>query len=108
MNEVDLRRWHRKLGVVLFIFIIIQAGSGLVLTLTNFTSPGEQHGHGQPPSKGETEHEGEFEEAIDFVHFGPGYAMAVYRILLALGLLGMAFLGLAIASKVRRRSRNKT
>jgi hypothetical protein len=32
MKEPDLRRWHRNLGIILAAFIILQAGSGLLLS----------------------------------------------------------------------------
>ena len=48
MKESDLRKWHRNLGILLFIFIILQAGSGLFITLTNLSVP-HTHAHGNAP-----------------------------------------------------------
>jgi hypothetical protein len=33
MKEVNLRTWHRRIGIVLALFIILQAGSGFLIML---------------------------------------------------------------------------
>jgi hypothetical protein len=32
MKEVDLRRWHRRPGIIVALFIILQTGSGFLLS----------------------------------------------------------------------------
>jgi hypothetical protein len=33
MREADLRRWHRTMGIIVGAFIILQVGSGFLLSL---------------------------------------------------------------------------
>ena len=35
MKEANLRKWHRGLGIILAFFVILQAGSGLLITITD-------------------------------------------------------------------------
>lgn len=45
MKESDLRKLHLNLAVLLFAFVILQAGSGLFITLINLSVP-HTHAHG--------------------------------------------------------------
>jgi len=38
MKESELRKWHRNFGIFLVLFIIIQAGSGLLISLKHHFS----------------------------------------------------------------------
>ena len=76
MKEKDLRKYHRTLGIILAIFVFVQAGTGLYLTF-------EYHGF------------------LSTLHFGGGVIGTVYRSLLALGMIGLVITGLSIYLKRR-------
>ncbi len=95
MQEPDLRRRHRRLGIILALFIIIQAGTGLLLSLEKFLSLGMEG-----PAV-------EFMEFLALLHRGGGDLPRLYRVLLGLGLTGMAVSGSLIYFKIRARSRKK-
>ena len=44
MKESDLRKWHRRMGIGLALFIIFQAGSGLLLSLGQIVTT-HSHAH---------------------------------------------------------------
>ncbi|AFM24969.1 hypothetical protein [Desulfomonile tiedjei] len=98
MKEVSLRLWHRQLGIILAIFIIIQAGTGFVLNLGQLAAPHthEQDVHEQPSRMSNV--------AIT-IHHGGGIIGTLYRLLLGAGLVIQAFLGILIFIKIRSRSR---
>jgi uncharacterized iron-regulated membrane protein len=76
MKEKDLRKYHRTIGVILAIFVFVQAGTGLYLTF-------------------------EFHSSLSTLHFGGGVIGTVYRSLLALGMVGLVITGLSIYLKRR-------
>ena len=39
MKESDLRAWHRNLGIILSLFIILQTGTGLLISLSEVGIP---------------------------------------------------------------------
>lgn len=78
MKEKDLRKYHRTLGVILAVFVLVQAGTGLYLTF-------EYHGF------------------LSTLHFGGGAIGMVYRSLLAFGMIGLVITGLSIYLKRRAR-----
>jgi hypothetical protein len=86
MNEAYLRKWHRRLGIGLALFIFLQTLSGLILNLEDL-----------------------FDIAAvtrwsSILHRGGGEFGTVYRSLLGLGLLGMAVTGSLIFQKIRQRT----
>lgn len=91
MKELDLRKWHRTMGITLALFIVIQAGSGLLLSLEDFLAsifPGAP-------------------ALLTSIHTGGGGLGTFYRVLLGLGLVGMAASGSLIYSKIKARSGQK-
>jgi hypothetical protein len=89
MNEVYLRKWHRRMGIILAVFIFFQAGSGVVLNLEGlFESPG-------------------ILGWANVFHRGGGDFGTVYRMVLGLGLMGMAASGSLIFYKIWQRTRKK-
>jgi hypothetical protein len=89
MNEANLRKWHRRLGLAFVFFIVLQTLSGLILNLEDL-----------------------FEiRAVtvwsNFIHRGAGDFGTVYRTFLGFGLLAMAFTGGLIYLKFRQRTRKK-
>jgi len=95
MQEAYLRKWHRRLGIILALFVIIQAGTGLLISL-EASLPTAPAG---PVAEGV--------EFLEAVHQGGGPIGRVYRVLLGAGLCGMAISGSLIYFKIRARSREK-
>jgi hypothetical protein len=108
MKEINLRKWHRRVGIILALFIILQAGSGLLITLGDLI-PSESHAPTEPgiATAVADEEESFLEEAVDFIHHGGDTAGALYRIVLGAGILWMAVSGGLIFFQVRARSKKK-
>jgi hypothetical protein len=105
MKEVNLRKWHRRIGIILALFVILQAGSGLLIGLGDL-SPSQTHAHSEPAvsSGGHEEAESPWHEALEFIHHGAGSAGALYRIIIGIGILWMAISGGLIFFQTRARS----
>jgi hypothetical protein len=89
MDEAYLRKWHRRLGIILAVFIFLQAASGVVLNLEDLVeSPG-------------------ILGWANVFHRGGGDFITLYRTLLGLGLIGMAASGSMIFYKIWQRTRKK-
>ena len=105
MKELNLRKWHRNLGIILTAFIILQAGSGLLLSLGDIEIP---HSHEGPSSTAGPGHHEEgninWSDLSAFMHHGGGTVGIAYRLLLGLGLLGLTISGGMIFIKVRARA----
>ena len=136
MKEKDLRKYHRILGVVLAVFVLAQAGTGLYLTLKKGIGGSEHHGHSftspsisatsvaQANSSRSGAHRSEHEDdamhhgteydrhsysetsestesqgLLSILHYGGGAIGMVYRLLLALGMIGLVLTGLFIYQK---------
>jgi hypothetical protein len=87
MNEASLRKWHRTMGIILALFLFVQAATGALMALESTLK---------------------FSEPSDFLsllHTGGGFFGDLYRIVLGLGLLGMAASGALIYGKIRARAK---
>ena len=105
MKESDLRKWHRSLGIILTLFIILQAGSGLLISLSGLGTPhsharSETVAHAGPDEVGKSL----WNTSLGFLHHGAGVVGVVYRILLGIGMVGMALSGSMIFFKIRVRT----
>lgn len=121
MKEIQLRKWHRRVGIWMALFIMVQAGSGLLISLGEFEA---SHSHARPTS-GEQAHqtaggrahpesreleddedEGDslFEEILEWVHHGGGIIGDIYRLVVGLSLLFMAVTGIWIYFKIKTRA----
>jgi len=87
MNELYLRTWHRRFGIVLALFVFLQAASGVVLNVEHFLDI--------PPLL----------VAAKILHEGGGLAGTIYRTVLGLMLMAMAVSGSLIFFKVWRRTK---
>jgi hypothetical protein len=108
MKEVDLRKWHRRIGIVLALFVILQAGSGFLITLGDLIpskSPDTEPTVAAATVDDEKEHF--CDEVLNFVHYGGGAAGGPYRILLGAGVLWMAVSGGLIFFQIRARSKKR-
>ena len=106
MKESVLRRWHRGLGILLALFIILQTGSGFLISLGDFSAP-HSHALKDTHASFHKNNEGEslWHEGLEFIHHGAGAAGNLYRILIVIGLLWMAVSGIMIFFKIRTRSK---
>lgn len=86
MKESTLRKIHRSFGISIALLIILQAGTGLLLSLAHLT--GIVVGG----------------EVIHGIHFGDGGAADAYRVLLAAAILVLAATGVWIFVKIRIRA----
>ena len=112
MKEADLRKWHRTLGIVLAFFMILQAGSGVLLSLGDMDDPlghaFARHGDRPEAERGDRgiDRDGD-DDIVELIHHGAGGFGAAYRILLGVGMLAMAFSGSLIYLKIRARTPQK-
>ncbi len=110
MLEKDLRRWHRNLAIVFVIFIILQALTGLLMTLDDIKTP-QSHAHEAQQevakSHGGTQEpeQDSLETLMALIHHGGGVIGLVYRIILGLGMLAIAGSGAMIYMKIQARTR---
>ena len=89
MKEADIRKWHRRGGIVLALFIAVQTLTGIVLTIENLLGT----------YWGGIVHE---------LHYELGAGGGLYRILLGTGLMWMAATGVIIYLRIRARTARKT
>ncbi len=113
MKQAGFRKWHRRLGVILAAFILLQVGSGLWLTVSEMGS-GHEHGEGSEHHEALTNeghgHEGGEEShehgIVGLVHRAEATWAAIYRVALALGILLQTALGLVIFFAMRTSSKS--
>lgn len=87
MDEAYLRKWHRTMGIILAFFIFLQAASGALMALEFALNSTGLFG------------------VLTSLHFGGGSWGHLYRILLGLGLTGMAASGTLIYFRIQARKR---
>lgn len=113
MKEIQLRKWHRRVGIWMALFIMVQAGSGLLIGLEKFeashsharqTAGGQAHSEARELKNDQDEGESLFEEILEWVHHGGGLAGGIYRLVVGLSLIFMAVTGIWIYFKIRTRS----
>jgi hypothetical protein len=108
MKEINLRTWHRRIGIILALFIILQVGSGFFITLGDLIlskSPDTESAVAATTVDDEKEHF--WDEALEFIHFGAGAVGGFYRILLGAGVLWMAISGGLIFFRIRAHSKKR-
>jgi hypothetical protein len=106
MKEADLRKWHRRFGAALALFLVIQAGTGLLISFGEW-SP--SHSHANSKTHKIADHHEE-EEAVEHgflgrVHHGGGALGFIYRFFVGMGIIGMSVSGTIIFMKSRARIR---
>jgi hypothetical protein len=123
-ERANLRRWHGHIGIGLALFLVLQAGTGLLFTIRDLqwphghaseSSPGRQHAQawGLPSGHGETESGREKSESafqagaiwgpLMTIHHGGGVIGTVYRLVLAAAIIVQIVLGVLIFGKMRAR-----
>lgn len=91
MKLANLRKWHITIGIILALFIFLQAGSGLVISvngLIKMLTPKKQM-----QVQAEKQKPDIIRAVTGFIHYGDGYIGKFYRILLMLGLLWLVISG---------------
>jgi len=115
MKERTIRLFHRRIGIFLALFIVIQIASGTTISLYHLFE-GDQRGettqndvNSTVSVKGdETGHEeSEFEEMLEFAHKKGGSAGDLYRTLLGFGIIFMAISGSMINREIKNRTKNR-
>jgi hypothetical protein len=86
MTEKTLRRFHRAVGMPLALFVIVQIGTGTLLSVEDLL--GRYWGG-----------------LLQDVHHQYGISGDIYRIIVGVGILWMAATGFAIAMKIRARTK---
>ncbi len=103
MKEMDLRKYHRIFGVILSFFIILQAGSGLLLTVVEYE---EAKAYADMEYSEEThDEESPFIEALEVLHEKGGVVGFVLRLVVGAGLVMMASSGILIFFKIKARQK---
>jgi hypothetical protein len=105
MREINLRTWHRRTGIILALFIILQAGSGFLITLGDLTPSKSPATEPAVAATTVDDEEHFWDETLGFIHFGAGAVGVFYRILLGAGILWMAVSGGLIFFRIRARSK---
>lgn len=119
MKEKNLRKYHRITGLVLAVFIIVQAATGLVFTIGKMTGSSGSHDHGTagvsllPISRAlagssDSETSEAQESLLGTVHYGGGMIGDIYRLLLAVAIIGQVSGGLLIYKNIRTRKKAKS
>lgn len=121
MKEKNLRKYHRIFGVVLAVFIVVQAGTGLYFTLEKLLGNSGDHEDGHTASSfsliskalanGNASSASEETEAsgslLSALHYGGGMTGNIYRLLLGVGIIAQACGGLLIYKHFRERQTQK-
>lgn len=122
MSEPSLRKVHRKLGITLLLFLILQTVSGLYLTVqaldwdehyhdTLGGSPLPSHSHQERGDRMMHRSSMSFTQAgadlMVQIHHGGGLIGAFYRIALAALVTAQVATGLLIYWNVRKRTRKR-
>lgn len=113
MKERTLRGMHRRIGVLLALFVFIQVASGAAMSLYHLIEDGEsannigatagKSGHSSEADVGHRE--SEVEEMLEFLHKKGGAPGDVYRVLLGSGLMVMVVSGMLIHGAAGRREK---
>jgi hypothetical protein len=86
MKEIRLRKIHRRVGILMAFFLVLQAGTGLIMPLRLFPT---------------------LYDFFGLVHYGSGMGGSIYRIFLSIGTFVTAITGTMIFFKIRARSRQQ-
>ena len=103
MNEPQLRKLHRFVGAVLAPLLVLQALSGVLLSVDWLFGIHRRFGESVgdvSPGLARL-----WDAALVEIHYGTGVGGAVYHILLGLAVVGLAASGLGIYFHIRARLR---
>jgi len=107
MREVTLRCWHRRIGGPLALFILLQAVTGLLLSIERLFGSDNNLRH-MVIETGNSTLLHVFDSLTRGLHYGgPQLWGNLYRIALSVGLIWMTVSGLTIYLRVRSRQNNQ-
>lgn len=109
MKEYDLRKWHRLVGIVPSLFILLQAGSGFLSSLEGIvaTAPSHAHTNQSAISSEHEEDEGSrsaWDRILGFIHHEAGVLWDLYRVFIGAGIMWMTITGSMVFFRIRTRS----
>lgn len=112
MKEITLRKTHRNLGITLALFLLLQGGSGLLLSGEEMLGPetrtmaGEARGTFSEPAPVVTHGEQRLDRhgLVGKLHHSKGTLWNLYRLVVGSGLMAMLASGVAIFLKSRART----
>ena len=95
MTEMKLRRIHRRVGITIALFIVIQAATGIFFSGHHLLdSWNKSHSATEDDSESQHgHHEDGFEKLAEYMHHRGGAAADIYRILLGTATIFMAISG---------------
>jgi hypothetical protein len=114
MKGATIRKWHRRMGIWLLLLILVQASTGLVLTLEK-RSEVHRHAHAKAVSSDvEQGRNGEAETAVKeeghglvgVIHHSGGVVGVAYRLIVGFGIIGMALSGGVMFFRLNFRKKN--
>lgn len=103
MKEADLRKWHRLTGVWAGPLIILQAASGIFLSVDWLM--GIHHRVGEAVRNNIPPLARLWDAILVEIHYGIGKAGAFYHIALGVAVIWMAVSGFILFLRVRKRQR---
>jgi hypothetical protein len=111
MNEVRLRTWHRRVGILFVVFVVLQSISGVFLDLSWFVTPHDfinRIGVRDPiVVQGVQKAWETLLEIAHNIHLGGLLGGAAYRTILAVALLLLSITGIMIFRAIRKRMQPK-
>lgn len=121
MKEPTLRKWHRWIGIIIVPFLLLQGGTGFLISLSSMVGSTKSHAHTNKPEKSfnqkeaaDTEGSHDLDEegaaghgVLAFIHHNEGFFWDFYRVLLGLGVIWMVISGSILFFRVLVRSSGK-
>lgn len=121
MKESELRKYHRYLGISLALFLLLQGGSGLLISLgqlfhfhvhahgtanTHYDESEREHiGEDSFAMQVEKQEESEDHGVLGLLHHKEHTFMNFYRVVVGTSLMLMIFSGMAIFIKIQNRAK---
>jgi hypothetical protein len=109
MKEQDIRKYHRRIGVLLSIFILVQVGSGVLISLSSLIER-EVIAHSDKSISAEISDDGmsvgnlsHDRSLMVFIHHNENTIQNLLRIIVGLGIVGMVISGTTIFFKSNKR-----
>lgn len=103
MKEPDLRKWHRKIGIILAPLLILQATSGIFLSVDWLLGYHQRVGESIrdiPPLAAL------WDKILVGIHYGFGIPGSPYHISLGIGLIWIIVSGIMIYFRIRGRKKS--
>jgi hypothetical protein len=104
MKGAVIRKWHRRMGIWLVLLILLQATTGLILTLEE-RSETDNHAYAKAVSSNieQSHHDDEDTKVpeeehglVGMIHHSGGLVGLTYRLVIGIGMIGMAVSGIVI------------